>query len=241
MINVHNLTIRAGTFVLENLSFDVPEGGYAAVMGRTGSGKTTILEAICGLRTVERGRIQLKGRDVTKLKPAERGIGYVPQDGALFNTMSVRDHLAFALVIRKWSRAAIDERVDELVDLLNIGQLLGRMPHGLSGGERQRVSLGRALACRPGILCLDEPLSALDDTTRNDMYDLLRQVRCETGVTTLHVTHSRAEVETLADSMLVLEDCRIHTRSVNAPDRESPGVQQSASFQRDETAGSHKV
>jgi ABC-type sugar transport system ATPase subunit len=149
------------------------------------------------------------GSEVTNLKPAGRGIGYVPQDRALFQTMTVREHLAFALTIRRWERAEIDRRVDELAELLGLQHLLVRKPQGLSGGEAQRVALGRALAFRPGILCLDEPLSALDDETRQEMYELLQKVQAHTGVTTLHVTHHRGEASRLADSILLLKNGRI--------------------------------
>lgn len=206
MIIVSNLAVRVGSFSLKGVSFEVPTGGYAALMGRTGSGKTTILEAICGLRQVAGGTIQLAGRDVTHLKPAERGIGFAPQDGALFTTMTVRDHLAFSLKVRKWAKTDIDHRVTELVELLGIANILDRKPAGLSGGEKQRVSLGRALAFRPAILCMDEPLSALDDATRTEMYELLSTVRKHTGVTTLHITHSQGEADALADQVLFLEN-----------------------------------
>ena len=209
MIQVSELGFRFGVFGVAGISFQVHRGAYAALMGRTGCGKTTILEILCGLRRPARGRIVLMGRDVTDLKPAERGIGYVPQDRALFSTMTVRDHLAFALVVRKWDRKAIEWRVGELAELLGIGQLLDRKPHGLSGGESQRVALGRALASHPGILLLDEPLSALDDQTREEMYGLLKSVQRQTGVTTLHVTHNRFEVENLADQILHLENGQI--------------------------------
>ncbi len=206
MIIVENLIVQAGKFKLQSVSFEVPTGGYCALMGRTGSGKTTILEAICGLKPVVEGRILLDQLDVTRLKPAERNIGYVPQDCALFTTMSVRDHLDFALVIRRRSRAEIDERVAELAELLGINHLLDRSIHGLSGGERQRVALGRALSFRPNILCLDEPLSALDDDTRGQMYELLEHVREHTGVTTIHVTHNIEEVDRLADEVFWVDE-----------------------------------
>jgi ABC-type sugar transport system ATPase subunit len=142
---------------------------------------------------------------VTDWRPADRGIGFVPQDGALFSTMSVRDHLGFALRIRKRPRREIRERAEELAEMLGISPLLDRGPQGLSGGERQRVSLGRALAFRPDILCLDEPLSALDEETRDSLCELLRRVARQTGVTTVHITHSRTEALALADRLLVLE------------------------------------
>jgi molybdate/tungstate transport system ATP-binding protein len=206
MILVEALSVRAGTFALADLSFSVPTGKYGLLMGRTGSGKTTILETLCGLRRAEAGRIVLDGREVTRLKPASRDIGYVPQDGALFQTMTVRDHLEFALRIRRWPRADVRRRVEELADLLGIGDLLARKPLGLSGGESQRVALGRALSFRPRILCLDEPLSALDDDTRHSMIELLKKVQHETGVTALHVTHNQREAEKLADCRLQLAD-----------------------------------
>jgi ABC-type sugar transport system ATPase subunit len=205
MIDVDNLTIRVGNFSLEGLSFQVASGKYAVLMGKTGCGKTTILEAICGLRTIDSGSIRLHGVDVTRRKAADRGIGYVPQDLALFRTMTVREHLAFPLDIRCWDQQAIEQRVSELAELLGIAHLLHRRPLGLSGGESQRVALGRALAFQPSVLLLDEPLSALDEETRGGMCDLLRSVQERTGVTFLHVTHSRAEAGRLADQLLQLD------------------------------------
>lgn len=209
MIAVEHLKVRVGGFALEDISFEVPTGQYAVLMGRTGAGKTTLLEALCGLKPVAAGTIRLNERDVTPLRPAERGIGYVPQDRALFQTMTVREHLAFALAIRKAERGEIERRVEELSRLLGIGHLLERRPFGLSGGEAQRVALGRALSVRPGILCLDEPLNALDDETRQGMYRLLAEVQQSTGVTILHVTHNLDEAEQLADRILVLREGKV--------------------------------
>jgi len=209
MIVVDRLSLRAGTFAVDDLSFEVPIGAYAVLMGRTGSGKTTLLEAICGLKAVTAGSIRLLGLDVTDLAPAERGVGYVPQDLALFPTHTVRQHLAFALEVRRWPRPHLEERVEELAQLLGITRLLDRRPFGLSGGESQRVALGRALAFHPRILLLDEPLSALDDATRDEMYALLRSVQKRTGVTTLHVTHSLSEAKALADRLLLLRNGKI--------------------------------
>lgn len=209
MIRIEEVTVRAGEFTLAGISLQVPTGSYGALMGRTGCGKSTLLEAIAGLKPVQSGRILLGGRDVTRERPAGRGIGYVPQDGALFSTMTVREHLAFALAMRRTPRAAIARRVDELSALLGIGHLLDRRPLGLSGGERQRVALGRALSFRPQVLLLDEPLSALDEETRSAMYELLRRVQRETGVTALHVTHNPDEARRLADCVFVLHEGRI--------------------------------
>lgn len=202
MIEFDNVAVRAGGFRLDGVRFSVPAGGYGVLMGKTGSGKTTLIEALCGLRPPEGGRIRLGGRDVTEEAPAGRDIGYVPQDRALFGTLTVREHLSFSPRVRRWKAAEIEARVAELARQLHLEGLLDRRPAGLSGGEAQRVALGRALAARPSVLCLDEPLSALDDETRDGMVDLLRSLR--QGVTILHVTHSREEARRLADRVLIL-------------------------------------
>jgi ABC-type sugar transport system ATPase subunit len=221
MIHLDHVTVRVGSFRLERISLRVPAGGYAVLMGRTGSGKTTLLECLCGLRTAESGKIILEGKDVTHRRPAERGIGYVPQDGALFTTMTVRQHLGFPLLIRKWRRKAMEQRTDELAQLLSIENLLDRRPQGLSGGESQRVALGRALAFQPSVLVLDEPLSALDDQTREQMYGLLKHVQRHAGITALHVTHSRMEAQRLADQLFILEDGSIRPMDPAITDLES--------------------
>ncbi len=205
MIHLDHLCLRAGAFTLADLSLTVATGEYAVLMGRTGCGKTTLLEAVCGLRRITSGRILLLGRDVTHLRPSERGVGYVPQDLALFPTLTVREHLGFALAVRRWAKQDVDRRVAELAGLLGITHLLERYPQGLSGGESQRVALGRALAFGPRVLLLDEPLSALDEQTRGDMVTLLQALQRRTGVTTLHVTHSLTEARRLGDRMLVLD------------------------------------
>ena len=201
MISIEDLCVSSGQFRIEGINLEVPTGAYGVLMGRTGCGKTTVLEAICGLKRPQRGAIRLMGRDVTRLKAAERGIGYVPQDRSLFQTMTVADNIGFAARIRHWPRDRIRQRVDELAELLGLTDLLTRMPAGLSGGEAQRVALGRALAAAPGMLCLDEPLSNLDYDTRLEMCDLLKTVQRRTGVTTIHVTHDRDQVRLLADTL----------------------------------------
>jgi len=213
MVELANVTIRSGPFRLSDISFGVPSGRYAVLMGKTGEGKTTVLEAICGLRPVISGRVLLHGTDVTQLHPADRGVGYVPQDLALFPTLTVREHLEFALCVRRTDEQTIKARVIEFADLLGINHLLDRLPHGLSGGESQRVALGRALAFHPHVVLLDEPLSALDEDTRHEMYGLLKRVQRQTGVTTLHVTHSKAEAQALAQHLLVLEAGNVRTGS----------------------------
>jgi ABC-type sugar transport system ATPase subunit len=209
VIEVAGLSLSQGSFRLAGVSFTVPAGQYAVLMGKSGCGKTTILEALAGLRPITGGTIKFAGRDVTALPPAARGIGYVPQDGALFETMTVRGNLGFGLEVRGDPREAIRKRVEEVAAGLELSHLLERRPHNLSGGEKQRVALGRALALRPPVLLLDEPLGSLDDETRDHLIQLLDKLRQSRGVTVLHVTHNRSEAERLGDLVLRLESGRV--------------------------------
>ena len=211
MIRFDKLSWHAGTFRLEGIAFIVPTGRYGVLMGRTGCGKTTLLEILCGLRQPASGRVFIGERDVTELPPGERGIGYVPQDGALFPTMTVREQIGFALMIRKRPPTEVAERVQELAIQLGVAHLLDRRPQHLSGGERQRVALGRALAAKPSVLLLDEPLSALDEELRDDLAALLKRLQRELNLTALHITHSRHEAEQLADVRLRMEAGRVET------------------------------
>jgi molybdate/tungstate transport system ATP-binding protein len=206
MIILEHIDVIQGRFSLCDLHMEIPRGAYAVLMGSTGSGKTTLLEVICGLRQPDGGQVMLDGRNVTHATPAARDVGYVPQDGALFKTMTVFEQLAFALAIRRETPAAIDARVTELADLLGIDHLLDRSVRDLSGGERQRVALGRALSFHPGILLLDEPLAALDDETRSHIMGLLKTVHAQTGVTVLHVTHNMKEATELGTQVLCIRD-----------------------------------
>ncbi len=139
MIRLADITIKQGDFELSGIEMELSSGEYGVLMGRSGCGKTTLLEAICGLRKIDQGKIILGDRDVTNLPPAERGVGYVPQDRALFPTQSVREQLAFALVLRSLGQSEISRRVEELAELLGLDELLDRLPDKLSGGEAQRV------------------------------------------------------------------------------------------------------
>ena len=211
MISLRQITVQAGGFQLRDLSMEIPTGSHTALMGRTGSGKTTLLEGICGLRSIRSGSIWIGDREVTNLPPGQRGIGLVPQDGALFDHLTVRQHLEFALEVRGWVPERRESRSRELAEWLSLTPLLDRLPAGMSGGERQRVALGRALAFHPPVLCLDEPLSALDDQTRGEIVAVLTEIRNRTGITILHITHNRSEAERLADRILHLRDGRLES------------------------------
>ncbi len=205
MIELRDVTVRSGDYCLEGISFQVQAGAYAVLMGRTGIGKTTLLEAICGLRRLVGGCVLLGGVDVSTWAPGDRRIGYMPQDLALFPTMTVRQHLEFALRLQRATSSVVAARVAELAGLLEIEHLLQRGVRGLSGGESQRVALGRALAARPALLLLDEPISALDADTRRTARQMLKNLNRQTGVTVLHVTHDQEDAELLGDVCLLLE------------------------------------
>ena len=215
MIHAEAITVCAGDFRLEKLSLRVANGEYAVLMGPSGAGKTTLLEALAGLRPVAAGRLLLAGVDATTLPPAERGVGYVPQDVSLFTTMRVRDNLGYGLRVRGIERSAIEHRVGEVARLLGVERLLDRKPATLSGGEARRVALGRAIGFRPKVLLLDEPLSGLDDATRHEVADALEAVRAATGASVLHVTHDARDVDRLADRCFRLDRGRLTESPIN--------------------------
>jgi ABC-type sugar transport system ATPase subunit len=175
-------------------------------MGTSGSGKTTIMEAICGLRHINSGSIILAGRNITQLRPGERSVALVPQDNVLFPHLSVYEHLAFGPTIQKWDKSQISERCDELAENLGITHLLKRKPTMLSGGEAKRVALGRALATRPDLLCLDEALTGLDDETHCEILELIKSTISRERTTTLHITHSLREAKELANKVIQMKD-----------------------------------
>ena len=204
MIRTDQLSFKIGDFQLNQVSIEVPQGEYFVLLGPPGSGKSVFLECLCGLAQIVSGQIHIDGKDVTNIEPRTRGIGYVPQDYALFPNLSVEQNIAFALRVRGCSREAITRKVTQTAGMLGIGHLLKRRVHGLSGGEKQRVALARALVTEPKVLLLDEPVSALDEATRQDVCAQLHLIQRRLGLTTIHVSHNFEETFSVADRAGIL-------------------------------------
>jgi len=204
MIQVSNINFKIGSFQLQDISLEIKEGEYFVLLGKPGSGKSIFLECICGLNRVLSGIIKIAGRDVTHFEPRDREIGYVPQDYALFPTKSVRENIIFGLRVRAMSHKEIQNRLENIVGILNIEYLLNRSTRGLSGGEKQKVALARALIIQPKVLLLDEPVSALDEVTREMICIELKRIQQETRTTTIHVSHNFKETSIVADRLGIL-------------------------------------
>jgi sulfate transport system ATP-binding protein len=199
-----------GDFVaLDHVDFVVPTGSLTALLGPSGSGKSTLLRTIAGLDQPDTGTVTIDGRDVTRVPPQRRGIGFVFQHYAAFKHMTVRDNVAYGLTIRKRPKAEIKQKVDNLLEVVGLSGFQTRYPNQLSGGQRQRMALARALAVDPQVLLLDEPFGALDAKVREDLRAWLRRLHDEVHVTTVLVTHDQSEALDVADRIAVLNKGRI--------------------------------
>ncbi|MFC2036269.1 ATP-binding cassette domain-containing protein [Chloroflexota bacterium] len=209
MIEIRDLSVKLGNFLIKDMTFDVQDGEYFVLLGPTGSGKTVLLESIAGLKSLEAGQIKINGRDVTSLNLENRNIGFAYQDYVLYHHLSVRDNISFGLQWKRKTRREIEESVDRVVELLGIRHLLERRPWTLSGGESQKIALARAIAITPDLLLLDEPLSAVDPQTKQDYERELKALQNRLRLTTIHVTHSFEEAIAIGDHIAVLRDGKI--------------------------------
>jgi sulfate/thiosulfate transport system ATP-binding protein len=209
-IKVEDVSKRFGDFqALDRVSVTINSGALVALLGPSGSGKSTLLRSIAGLEMPDSGRIFLTGEDATDRSVQDRGIGFVFQHYALFKHMTVRDNIGFGMSIRKSTKPKIKHRVDELLELVQLGGLGDRYPSQLSGGQRQRVALARALAVEPKVLLLDEPFGALDAKVRKDLRAWLRRLHDEVHVTTVFVTHDQEEAMEVSDEIVVMNKGRV--------------------------------
>lgn len=209
-IAVHNLTKTFNGFTaVDNVSFNVETGELIAILGPSGSGKSTLLRIIAGLEIPNTGEIHLTGIETTLSSPQERNVGFVFQHYALFKHMTLYENIAFALKVRKVSKAEIADRVNELLELVQLKGLEHRYPSQISGGQRQRVAVARALAARPRVLLLDEPFGALDAKVREELRKWILQLHEQTRVTTLFVTHDQHEALEIANKIFVMNKGRI--------------------------------
>ncbi len=209
MIRIERLTLLFDTFKIMDLNIQIEEGGFHFLLGPTGSGKTLILESIMGLRKPMAGRIWIGEKEVQGLPPERRGVSYVPQDLALFPHLKVKENILYGIRARDLDMNIYEEYVHALVEVMKIGPLLERYPANLSGGEKKRVALLRALAPKPKLLLLDEPLSGLDPSIKVDLQHLLKNLHSSFHPTTLCVTHDFEEAYFLGDGMTIFMDGRV--------------------------------
>jgi sulfate transport system ATP-binding protein len=209
-IEARNVTKLFGDFVaLDDVSVNVESGSLTALLGPSGSGKSTLLRVIAGLEAADSGAVFISGKEATAIAPQKRGVGFVFQHYAPFTHMTVWENVAFGLKIRKRPKAETRKRVQELLELVQLGGLGKRYPSQLSGGQRQRMALARALAPEPEVLLLDEPFGALDARVRVELREWLRRLHDEVHVTTIFVTHDQEEALELADSIVVMNAGRV--------------------------------
>jgi sulfate transport system ATP-binding protein len=215
-IVAQSVTKRFGAFTaLEDVSIEVAAGSLTALLGPSGGGKSTLLRVIAGLERPDAGRVLIEGEDMTRRPAQKREVGFVFQHYAAFKHMTVRENVAFGLRIRKRPRNEIRDRVNELLDLVQLTGLAERYPAQLSGGQRQRMALARALAVEPKVLLLDEPFGALDARVRKELRAWLRRLHDEVHVTTIFVTHDQEEAMELADQIVLMNAG--HVEQVGGP------------------------
>lgn len=215
---------------LNRVSIDVPPGSFTVLLGPSGCGKTTCLRIVAGLETASDGRVEIAGRDVTDLPPAERGVAMVFQSYALFPHLNVAENIVFGLKARRVPAPERVRRLARAVDILGIGHLLERKPSQLSGGQQQRVALGRAIVAEAPVCMMDEPLSNLDAQLRADMRREILALQRRLGITMLYVTHDQTEAMSMADQIVLLRDGRIEQDAPPAEVYARPATSFAASF-----------
>jgi putative spermidine/putrescine transport system ATP-binding protein len=191
--------------VLKGIDLDIPQGEFLTLLGPSGSGKTTLLRIIAGFEQLTSGTMDLRGKDISRLEPAQRGLGMVFQQYALFPHMTVAQNISYGLKLRKWEAGRLRMRTEEMLEMVGLGPIRDRRPASLSGGQQQRVALARALAYEPELLLMDEPLGALDRSLRLHMEEEIRRVHRQLGTTIVYVTHDQEEALVLSDRIAIMD------------------------------------
>ena len=204
IVEVNNFSLRKGTFQLRNISFEIAPDEIFAIVGKSGSGKTLLLESIAGYYAGLNGEVMVKGRAVLDTPLMDRKIGFVYQDFGLFPHMTVKKNIAYGLKMHNKPKKEIEAEVDLMAEILSITHIMEQYPGTLSGGEKQRTALARALVLNPDVLLLDEPFSALDPVTKDMMHDELLKLHYQFGCAILFVTHDFSEAQKLADRIGVM-------------------------------------
>lgn len=217
IICVKDFSMTMGKFQLNHICLEIEEGEIFAILGPTGAGKTLLLESIAGIYDSEEGTVYLEGKRIREQALHQRNLGFVYQDYGLFPHMTVMKNIQFGLKMKKLGKNISKERIDELIGFLGIDHLMCRYPQNLSGGEKQRVALARALVLKPKLLLMDEPFSALDPNTKEQMYSLIQKIHKAYGCTIVFITHDFAEAQRLAGRIGIMIEgrirgiCRSHT------------------------------
>ncbi len=210
MIELENLTIKYGDFTaVRNLTLSIREGEFFTFLGPSGCGKTTTLRAVAGFEKPAEGRILAFGKDLSRLLPEERDIGFIFQSYALFPSMNVYENIAFGLKAHKVSKGQIDGRVRDIAEKTNISEQLNKKISDLSGGQQQRIAIARALVMHPKILLMDEPLSNLDAKLRISTREEIKRLQKDVGITTIYVTHDQEEALAISDRIAVFHEGRV--------------------------------
>lgn len=211
ILKINDLTKNyENKLALDHVTFSVEAGEFLSILGPSGCGKTTLLRTLIGLLLPDSGEVLLEGRDITRAAPNEREMGIVFQNYALFENMTALRNVSYAMKFRPELKATADERAEELLTLVGLGEHLHKYPAEMSGGQQQRVAIARTLALRPKIILFDEPMSALDVATRLALRVQLKEIQKSFGTTMIYITHDQEEAFALSDRIMVMGEAQIH-------------------------------
>ena len=205
-VEIMDFSAQLGTFRLKNINLSIYQNEIFAILGKTGSGKTVLLESVAGFYKGNSGKVHIDGKNISEIPLEKRGIGFVYQDFGLFPHMTVYHNISYGLKMQKLEKQEIWKIVNETAEMLSISHILKQYPGTLSGGERQRTALARALVLRPKVLLMDEPFSALDPSTKKLMYRQVAEIHRIFGCTIIFVTHDFTEAQTIADRIGIMTE-----------------------------------